>query len=99
MPRPGYSNSLMSGGYFPAGGLKSKKTHSFFLFFLFFHCRPNDNMAEVLVGPKPALRPLAQDLAQSPGSQLRLGLLAWAGAGTPGLWRLGCQAEAQARIQ
>ena len=29
-PRPGYSNSLMSGGYFPAGELKSKKTQSFF---------------------------------------------------------------------
>ena len=60
-------------------------------------------MAGVLVGPQPALRPLAQDLAESPGSQLRLGLLAWAGAGTPGLWRPGCQEEeeeeAQARIQ
>ena len=48
---------------------------------------------ESLPGPQPALRPLAQDLAQSPGSQLRLGLLARAGAGTPG------QEEAQARIQ
>ena len=56
-------------------------------------------MTEVLVGPQPALRPLAQGLAESPGSQLRLGLLAWAGAGTPGLWTLGWQAEAQARIQ
>ena len=59
-------------------------------------------MTEVLVGPQPALRPLAQGLAESPGSQLRLGLLAWAGAGTPGLWRPGCQEEeevAQARIQ
>ena len=57
-------------------------------------------MAEVLVGPQPALRPLAQGLAESPGSQRRLGLLAWAGAGTPRLWRPGCQEEeAQARIQ
>ena len=58
-------------------------------------------MAEVLVGPQPALRPLAEDLAQSPGSQLRLGLLAWAGAETPGLWWPSCQEEeeAQARIQ
>ena len=56
-------------------------------------------MADVLVGPQPALRPLAQGLAESPGSQLRLGLLAWAGAGTPGLWSSGCHAEAQARIQ
>ena len=59
-------------------------------------------MTEVLVGPQPALRPLAQDLAQSPGSQLGLGLLAWAGAGTPGLWRPGCQEEeeeAQAGLQ
>ncbi len=56
------------------------------------------------MGPQPALRPLAEDLAQSPGSQLRLGLLAWAAAGIPGLWRPGCQEEeeeeeAQARIQ
>ena len=59
-------------------------------------------MKEVLVGPQPALRPLAQDLAQTTGSQLRLGLLAWAGAVTPVLWRPDCQEEeevAQARIQ
>ena len=35
-------------------------------------------MTETLPGPQPALRPLTQDLAQSPGSQLRLGL-AWPG--------------------
>ena len=96
----------MSGGYFPAGELKSKKTPRFFffffIFFIFFICQPNEKLEEVLPGPQPALRPLAQDLAQSPGCQLRLGLLAWAGAGTPGLWRPGCQEEeeeAQARIQ
>ena len=58
-------------------------------------------MTDVPMGPQPALRPLAQDLAQSPCSQLRLGLLAWAGAVTPVLWKPGCQEEeeAQARIQ
>ena len=54
-------------------------------------------------GPQPALRPLAQDLAQTTGSQLRLGLLAWAGAVTPVLWRPDYQEEeeeeAQAPIQ
>ena len=49
--------------------------------------------------PRQTLRPLTQ----SPGSQLKLGLLAWAGAETPGLWRPGCQEEgeeeAEARIQ
>jgi len=35
-PRPGYSNSLMSGGYLSAGGMKSKKTQMIFLFFSFF---------------------------------------------------------------
>ena len=96
----------MSGGYFPAGELKSKKTQRFFyvfIFFIFFICQPNEKLEEVLPGPQPALRPLAQDLAQTTGSQLRLGLLAWAGAETPGLWRPGCQEEeeeeAQARIQ
>ena len=43
-----------------------------------------------------ALRPFAQDLTESPGSELRLHgrlrLLAWAGAGTSGLWRPGYQA-------
>ena len=39
-----------------------------------------------------ALRPLAQDLTESPGSELRLRLLARAGAGTSGLWRPGYQA-------
>ena len=34
--RPGYSNSLMSGGYLSAGGMKSKKTPRIFLFFAFF---------------------------------------------------------------
>ena len=76
----------MSGGYFPAGGLKSKKTPRFvfifFIFFIFFICQPNEKLEEVLPGPQPALRPLAQDSAQSTGSQLRLGLLAWAGAET-----------------
>ena len=44
----------MSGGYFPAGELKRKKTPRFFFyFFYFFHCRPNEKMAEVLVGPQP----------------------------------------------
>ena len=48
--------------------------------------------------PRQTLRPLTQ----SPGFELRLGLLAWAGAVTPVLWRPSCQEEeeeAQARIQ
>ena len=48
-------------------------------------------MTEVLPGPQPALRPLAQDLAQSTSIQIRLGLLAWAGAVTPVLWKPGGQ--------
>ena len=76
---------------------------SFLYFFHFFICQPNEKLEEVLPGPQPALRPLAQDLAQTTGSQLRLGLLAWAGAVTPVLWRPSCQEEeeevAQARIQ
>ena len=72
----------------------------FFIFFIFFICQPNEKLEGDLPGPQPALRPLAQDLAQTTGSQLRLGLLTWAGAETPGLWRPDCQEEeAQARIQ
>ena len=73
--------------------------------FYFFHCQPHEEIKESLQVPRPALRPLAQDLVQSPGSELRLGLLAWAGAETPGLWRPSCQeeeeeeAQAQAQIQ
>ena len=72
----------------------------FIMFFIFFICQPNEKLDEVLPGPQPAVRPLAQDSAQSTGSQLRLGLLTWVGAETPGLWRPDCQEEeAQARIQ
>ena len=39
-----------------------------------------------------ALSPRAQDLTESPGSELGLRLLARAGAGTSGLWRPGYQA-------
>ena len=47
--------------------------HFYFFLFHFFICQPNEKLEEVLPGPQPALRPLAQDLAQS----TRLSAQAW----------------------